>query len=426
MTRMVTSFSALILSIILLVGGNAFLMTLLGVRLSLESVSPGVIGWILVCYSIGFVLGTVYVHQIISRVGHIRTFAAFAAMAAACALLYPMAVSEPFWAFLRALSGFSAASVMVVIESWFSSRATNANRGTLFAVYQIVFYLSVAGGQLLMNVGEPSSFVPFSLAAVLLTVALIPLALTRMEAPEVGFTERLSFFALARESFSGVAGALVCGVLIGAFYALGPVYATMVGLEVSRVSTFMASAIVAAMLLAWPIGWLCDRVDRRRVMSWVALTAAVAAALVVFFGADRLWLLTLLVAVFTGLSATLYPIAVAITNDRMENSRIVAASATLLLSYGVGSVVGPVVMAQMISIVGPDGLFLGSAGFLVLLVLATRYRIASTRDIAVADQEHFVPAMPEGSAALAEIDPRNEEFHEMHEALATGDADSAR
>ena len=64
MTRTVTSLSALILSIVLLVSGNAFLMTLLGVRLSLESVSADIIGWILVCYSIGFVLGTLYVHRI--------------------------------------------------------------------------------------------------------------------------------------------------------------------------------------------------------------------------------------------------------------------------------------------------------------------------------------------------------------------------
>ncbi len=419
MTRMVTSLSALVLSIVLLVSGNAFLMTLLGVRLSIESVSPNVIGWILVCYSVGFVLGTLYVHRIISRVGHIRTFAAFAAMAAVCALLYPMAVSEPLWALLRALSGFSAASVLVVIESWFSSRATNANRGTLFAIYQIVFYSSVAGGQLLINVGEPSSFTPFSLAAVLLTVALIPLALTRMEAPAVEAIERLSFFTLARESFTGVSGALTCGVLIGSFYALGPVYASLIGLEVSGISTFMASAIVAAMIVAWPLGRLCDLLDRRRVMFWVALVAATAAALVVFFGAERLWLLTLLAGLFTGLSAALYPISVAITNDRMESNRIVAASATLLLSFGIGSVIGPVVMAQLVAMVGPEGLFMGSAGFLVLLAVTTRYRIVSTDDILVADQEHFIPAMPESSSVLAEIDPRNEEFHEVHEAPAT-------
>lgn len=417
MTRMVTSLSALILSIVLLVSGNAFLMTLLGVRLSIEAVSPDIIGWILVCYSIGFVLGTLYVHHVIVRVGHIRAFAVFAAMAAVCALLYPMAVSELFWALLRALSGFSVAGVLVVIESWFSSRATNANRGALFSIYQIVFYLSAAGGQLLINVGEPASFVPFSLAAVLLTLALIPLSLTRMDAPVIEQHERLSFFTLARESFTGVSGALICGVMIGSFYALGPVYATLIGLEVSRVSTFMASAIVAAMILAWPLGLVCDRFDRRRVMFWVAVSAGLSAVTVGVFGAGTMWLLTLMVGLFTGLSGALYPIAVAITNDRMESNRIVSASATLLLSYGVGSVIGPVVMAELVTVFGPQGLFFGNAGFLAVLAVMTSYRITHTDDVPVAEQEHFIPAMPETSVVLTEMDPRNEEFQEAPEVV---------
>ena len=415
MTRMVVSLSALIMSIVLLVSGNAFLMTLLGIRLSIEQVSPDVIGWVLVCYSIGFVVGTLYVHKIIGRVGHIRAFAVFAAMAAVAALLYPMAVSTLFWAVLRVLSGLSIAGVLVVIESWFSSRATNSNRGAMFAVYQIVFYLSAAGGQLIVNVGEPSSFLPFSLAAILLALALIPLSLTRMEAPVIEQADRMSVFKLARESFSGVAGALISGVLIGGFYALGPVYATLVGLDVARTSTFMASAIVAAMLLAWPLGRVCDRFDRRRVMFWVALAAASAAGGVAVIGAGSLALLTLLVGLFTGLSATLYPIAVAITNDRMESSRIVAASATLLLSYGIGSVIGPIAMAELINQLGPSGLFYGNAGFLLVLAVITSYRISHTEDVPVDEQEHFVPAMPEASPVLSELDPRNEDFHESPE-----------
>lgn len=412
MTRMVASLSALIASIVLLVSGNAFLMTLLGIRLSIEGVSPDTIGWILVCYSIGFVLGTLSVHRIIGRVGHIRAFAAFAAVSAVAALLYPMAISEVFWSVLRVLSGFSIAGVLVVIESWFSSRATNTNRGALFAVYTLVFYLSVAGGQLFVNIGDPANFMPFSLAAILLTLALVPLSLTRMEAPVIEQVQRISIFTLARDSFSGVAGAVVCGAMIGGFYALGPVYATLIGLDVAKTSTFMASAIVSAMILAWPIGWLCDRFDRRRVMFVTALVAAGAAVAVALIGTFNLWLLTLFVGVFTGLSATIYPISVAITNDRLETSEIVAASATLLLSYGVGSVIGPVVMAQMINLLGPEGLFFGNATFLLTLAVITSYRISHTVDVPVAEQEHFVAAMPETSPVLTEMDPRNEEFTE--------------
>ncbi len=415
MTRTVTSLSALLLSIVLLVSGNAFLTTLLGIRLSIELVSPDIIGWVLVCYSIGFVLGTLYVHRIIGRVGHIRAFAVFATISAVTALMYPMAISTEFWAFLRVLSGFSIAGVLVVIESWFSSRASNTNRGALFAVYQIVYYLSAAGGQLFINVGDPANFMPFSLAAILLALALIPLSLTRMEAPVIEQVHRISFFTLARESFTGVSGAVVCGVLVGGFYALGPVYATLMGLDVAKTSTFMASAIIAAMLLAWPLGRLCDRFDRRRVMFWVVFAAALAAVAVSFMGAGNLWLLMLLVGTFTGLSAMIYPISVAITNDRMESTRIVAASATLLLSYGVGSVIGPIAMAELINLMGPKGLFLGNAVFLLVLAVITSLRITFTDDVAVEDQEHYVPAMPETSSVLAELDPRNTEFQESPE-----------
>jgi len=408
---MVTSLSALLLSIVLLVSGNAFLMTLLGIRLSIESVSPDIIGWVLVCYSIGFVLGTLYVHHIIGRVGHIRAFAVFAAVAAVTALLYPMAISTEFWAVLRVLSGFSIAGVLVVIESWFSSRASNSNRGALFAVYQIVFYLSAAGGQLIINLGDPASFMPYSLAAILLALALIPLCLTQMEAPIIEKVQRISFFTLGRESFTGVSGAVICGVLIGGFYALGPVYATLMGLDVAKTSTFMACAIIAAMLLAWPLGRLCDSFDRRRVMFWVACTAALAAVAVSLLGTGNLWLLMVLVGLFTGLSAMIYPISVAITNDRMESTRIVAASATLLLSYGVGSVIGPIVMAELINMMGPKGLFLGNAGFLFVLAVITSLRITYTDDVAVEDQQDYVPAMPETSSVLTELDPRNTEFH---------------
>jgi MFS family permease len=421
---MVASLFALLLSIVLLNGGNAFLMTLLGIRLSIEGVAPDTIGMVLVCYSIGFVLGTLFVQKVVSRVGHIRAFAVFATIAAVASLLYPMAINMVFWAVLRVVSGFSMAGVLVVIESWFSSRATNANRSTLFAVYQVVYLLAAVGGQLLINVGNPADYVPFSLAAILLVLALVPLAMTRMEAPAIEPSPRLSVFTLARESFTGVAGAVMAGILIGSFYALGPVYATLIGLGVSQTANFMASAILAAMLLAWPIGVLCDRFDRRRIMFWISVLAAIAALVVSMLGSHQLLALTLAVAVFTGLSASIYPVAVAITNDRMESSRIVAASATLLLSYGIGSVIGPVVLSKLIQLLGPEGLFYGYAAALVVLAGATSYRITHTEDIAVEDQEHFVPAMPETSTVLAEMDPRNVEFSDSSEVEVAAGAEN--
>jgi len=409
MTRTVVSLTALLLSIVLLVSGNAFLTTLLGLQLSSASYATSTIGAILVCYSVGFVVGTLQVHHVIGRVGHIRAFSVFAALAAVSCLAHPIWLNEYFWAALRAITGFSIAGLLVIIESWFSSRATNSNRAALFAVYQIVFYLAGAGGQLLINVGDPDSFLPFTIAAVLLTLALIPLALTRMEAPVVESAERIPFLTLWNEASTAVAAAVVCGIMIGGFYNLGPVYATEIGLERGQTSLFMACAIVSAMLLAWPIGYICDRNDRRRVLLGMSVATVVSAVLVTLVGGLSFIALLICVGAFTGLAAALYPIGVAIANDRLEHHRITAASATLLLSYGVGSVLGPLVLSGTMSLLGANGFFWGAAVILIGLAGYIAWRISATDDIPVEAQEHYIAAPPEISV-LAEIDPRNTDF----------------
>ncbi|WP_347330174.1 MFS transporter [Marinimicrobium locisalis] len=411
MSRTALSLSSLIVSIILLVSGNAFLTTLLGLRLSIEAFTPAVIGWILVFYSFGFVAGSLHAVKAIERVGHIRAFAVFAALLAVVILLHALAVSTVLWALLRALAGFAVAGLMIVVESWFSSRATNENRASLFAVYQVVFFLSTAGGQVLIRVADPATFVPFTLAAILVIAALIPLSLTRRRSPTIEASERMSLKRLFGLSPVGLAGALVAGTVISGFYNLGPVLADRLGLTVGQVSNFMASAIVAAMVLAWPMGRLCDRFDRYSVMRNAALVAGVASLGAAFLGPFSPLVLILFTGLYMGIGAALYPIAVAITNDLMDSRQITAASTTLLLSYGIGSCIGPVATALIMELLGPRGLFL--TGTLVLGALVA-YLIWGGRPehvpASAQEQEAFVSTIPEATLGLAELDPRNPEF----------------
>ncbi|MDX1587708.1 MAG: MFS transporter [Oleiphilaceae bacterium] len=409
MTRVVYAMSALIFSIVLLVSGNAFLSTLLGLRLDIEAFSTATIGWVLVFYSIGFVVGTLYAERIIRRAGHIRAFAAFSALLACATLIYPMVVEPYLWGGLRVVSGFAMAGLMIVVESWFSASATNRNRATLFAVYQVVFYVAVAGGQLLINLGDPAGFMVFSLAAILISAALIPLSLTRMEAPSIGHSERVGFGSIYEVAATGLSGAIVCGILIGGFYTMGPVYASQIGLPMKSISYFMAGSIIAAMILAWPIGVLCDRYDRRRVLMMTALVGGFASFATALLGQWLPSLVMLTSALFVGLAAALYPIGVAITNDRMASSEIVGASTTLLLAYGIGSCIGPVVGALLMDRLGPGGLFLGNALFLFVLAGYISNRIRHTPDIPVAEQENYVFTTPEVAVGMAEMDPRNDD-----------------
>lgn len=409
MRQTVVSLSSLIVSIILLVIGNAYLMTLLGLRLSVEDFSASVIGWILAFYSIGFVAGTLYAGPIIEKVGHIRAFAVFAALLTASILVYPMAVEATLWGALRALGGFAMAGLMIVMESWFSSKADNRNRASLFAIYQIVFFLSTAGGQVLIRVADPAGFIPFSLAAGLVVLALIPLSLTRRESPRITRSERLSLIKLYRKSPAGTMGTFVAGLLISAFYAMGPVFANRIGLDLGQLSNFMALAIIAAMLLAWPIGRLCDHFDRYRVMLIVAIVAAlssvVAAAIAAFSAGSDLALFGF-VGLYMGLSAAIYPIAVAITNDLMESDQMTAASTALLLSYGVGSIIGPLASALFMDLLGAQGLFVSNALVLAGLILFMLVGPGRSHP-EVAQQESYYTTSPEAALGLSELDPRS-------------------
>src|SRR5690606_1161688 len=217
-------------------------------------------------FSVGSILGSIYCKRIIERVGHIRSFSVFAAIMAVAALLHPLILHPIVWALLRATSGLAMAGLMVIIESWFSTRATNENRGKLFGIYQIVVFLSAAGGQLMIATADPGRTAPFSVAAMLLTLALIPLALTRIQAPTIEKVERLSFRSLFRISPLAMVAAPVAGVVSSSFSAMGPVYAHMIGLSVKEISIFMAVPVLAGMLFAWPIGRLSDLFRRQKIV----------------------------------------------------------------------------------------------------------------------------------------------------------------
>ncbi len=411
MRKIALSLSSLIVSLVLLVIGNAFLTSLLGLRLSMSGFSSGVIGGILVFYSLGFVAGSLYASRVVSTVGHIRAFAVFAAVLSVVIMLHPLAMTVIFWAGLRAMAGFAMAGLMIVVESWFSRAATNKNRGSLFAVYQVVFFLSTAGGQVLIRVGDPTGFAPFSIAAILVTLALVPLSMSRRESPPIEPSERMPLRQLYTVSPVGVVGALVGGILITSFYSLGPVFANEVGLEQNQISNFMAIAIIAAMILAWPVGRLCDLFDRNRIMLVAATVAAVVALVAALLASTSTLVLLATTAVFIGLSATLYPISVAVTNDLMESHQITAASTALLLSYGVGSCLGPLLSAFFMDVMGPRGFFISGAlvlGGLILFLVPLRQQPT----VSVTDQEQFYTATPEAILGLAELDPRAPDIDE--------------
>lgn len=415
MKTAIFSVAALFLSLALLVSGNAMLSTLISLRLDIEGVTTTALGFVLAFYSLGFVLGATYGVDIIRQVGHIRAFAVYSALACATTLMHPLVVSPEAWAAMRLIIGFCLAGLMTVTESWINDRATNESRGKLLSIYTINFYLASALGQLLIGFNNPMEFVAYTVVAMLVVMSLVPLALTRSLIPATpSHTESLGLRQLAKHAPSGLTGAFISGLALGAFLALGPVYASRAGLPLSDLSRYMGFTVICAVILQWPAGWLSDRKGRLPVLVGLLLIGALAAAATALLGQISHLALFGFSGAFFALSASIYPISVALTNDNLPHEQLVAACASMLRTYGVGTMVGPLLTAFLMGVLGDAALFAVISLAMVIGASLIQYVFHSGDQVALEDQVEFVTTTPTSTAVLTEIDPRNEEFEQHH------------
>ena len=401
--------SALLLSVAILLIGNGMQGTLIGVRAGLEAFSPVALGVVSSAYYLGFSLGCLSGSWFINRVGHIRTFAVLASIASAVALIHSLDVTPLSWSLLRVVTGICLAGLYLVIESWLNDRVDNERRGALLAIYMVVNFGGAAAGQQLLRVGDPSGFELFILSSVLVSLALVPVALTTSAAPAPVVSGRPDLLMLYRLSPLGSLSAFGAGMSNAAFWGLAPLFGFSVGMNIGEIATFMSVVVLGGVVLQWPVGWLSDRFDRRRIITATTalLTASSLAVYLVSDGAST-WLLAG-GFVFGGFSLTLYSLAVAHTNDHTGDIDLVQVSAGLLLMFGAGSVVGPIIAGYVMEAFGPGRLFLYVAVVSALMTLFALYRMTCSEPIPLDEQADFVAVTPTAGSAL---DPRGEPLPE--------------
>lgn len=397
----------------LLAGGGAFIVgnSLLGIVLPLRMTAADypvmLIGLVMAAYYAGLALGGNYGKRIILRVGHIRAFAAFAAVLATTALAYPMLFMAVTWIALRFINGFCIAGLQATIESWLNDRSSNATRGRVLGLYMMTFYLAVASGQVLVNVADVDGTELFMLAAALIALALVPVALTSLGAPALAGHRRLSVQALYANSPVGVVGAGVAGMLVGSFYGLGVVFARGIGLDVADSALFMTMVVVGGFGFQWPIGMLADRFDRRIVLAAVLTMVGVTWAFVAFASVSALALPTLLglAIMFGGAISSVYPICVAQTFDRLEREHYVSASGRLLMIYACGAMAGPLLASAVMAVRGPYSFFAFESVVAVGFAVFVGYGVWRRPPIPADQQEPFV-AVPYVTPVAVDLDPR--------------------
>ena len=334
---------------------NGLFSTLLAVRTQVEGFSSTTVGFIVASYFFGLLLGGLFAGRAVTRVGHIRSFAAFASFVSISALLHPLFVTPVAWMLLRMLAGFCMAGMIMVTESWLNEAASNKTRGQILSFYMITNYFAAGCGQFLLTTGDPSQYQLFSLASIIFSLALIPVLLTRAKAPVPVHSTRMHVWTLFRIAPLGVFGVFCCGLVNSSVHGLSPVYATNMGFSEAQLSTFMAVIIMSGLFLQWPIGHLSDRIGRGPLLVYIPVLVAFSAIWMVF--AIEYALILIGAMVFGAFVFTLYSLAAATANDMVTANQRVQVAGALLITYGAGAVTGPIVAGQFMAVLGPQGLF---------------------------------------------------------------------
>jgi MFS family permease len=352
-------------------------------------------------YYVGYLAGTAAAPRMLRRIGHIRVFAALAAVASAT-ILVQAAFVEPFvWVVMRLTSGVCFAGIYVVAESWLNDRASHANRGRLLALYMLVLYIGLGLAQFLIILASPNTTTPFMLVSVLISLSLVPIVVSAQQAPEPLVPRKVRYRDLYRNSPLGVVAVSVSGMISAIVFSMGPVYGRLSGLGNSGIATFMAVSILAAVLTQYPVGRLSDRMDRRTVIAAACTVATIVAASIVGWGTMPHPMFLLLSALFSGSALTLYSLAVSHVNDKLEPAQMVAASSALLRLNGAAAAIGPVLAGSLISAFGPSAYFSLLATLTGALTVYDLWRKTRRKPVPPEQKGPFISAQPQAMTGQA-------------------------
>ena len=417
MDRVIKNSWALFTGIGIMMIAHGLQGNLMGIRSVIEEFNFIATGTMMSGYYVGFFLGSHIAPKLVSRVGHIRVFAAFASMASLSILIIAAYVNPIVWTFARFITGTSVVSCFIVAESWLNDRANNRTRGKILSVYMFITYMGLAIGMLLLNFDSPESYKPFILVSILLSIALVPILLTKRKAPKFKKIGTLKLKELYKISPLGFVSSFCTGIIHSALFTLTAVYGAIMNFSIFEISLLLFLITIAGAISQWPIGYFSDRFDRRIVIVVCTMVGAVFCVLSIIASGDTLQYINVVVdpgvdklmffifvTVYAGASLSLYPLNIAHTNDFVPKEKFVAAGGGLTLVFGIGAMGGPIVCSIFMHEFGPNSFFIFLLIFHVIIAIFAFYR--STRRSTEDNPDSTFTPLPKNITPLGmELDP---------------------
>jgi MFS family permease len=288
-------------------------------------------------------------------------------------------VIDPYaWALMRVGSGLCVAGCYTVVEAWLQAKVTNETRGRAMGTYRMVDMTGSLAAQGIIGILAPADYISYNILAILCCAALLPITLTTASQPETPKSPRLRPKLAYARSPLAVAGVIVAALSSASFRMVGPIYGQEMGLTAGQIAWFLAAFVIGGAIAQFPIGWLADKYDRRKVLIWLSV-AAIGSCFVTMSTADWGVMGILLSAGLFGLTTfPIYSVAAAHAHDFATSDERVELSAALMFWFAMGAIAAPYGASILIDFYGPEALFImlaiGHAGLIVFGIARMRAR----------------------------------------------------
>lgn len=326
----------------LVVFSFSLLNPVLAVRLQTAGASATAIGLFATLPFLSVALLLPLVPRMFARLGVGRAYRLGLGLELVASLGYLLTDDYRVWCVLGLLSGMGSAAAWNATEALIAHNVPASHRGRLTGFYQALLGAGMALGPFLpgmLGLGPLQACAVGAVGLALgLSVTLVP-AVTQLQAMHED-REPMSLLGAWRFRPALVWAALVGGVFEVGLSAITTAYGSQIGLDLGTATSIAGTLGMGSFLLQYPLGWLADHLDPRRLF---AIGAGVLSLSALLFTQAAQWpaLLWLCAGLWGAVGGALYTLSMIQVAHDFADSSALAGTAAMIAGYTTGGALGP-------------------------------------------------------------------------------------
>lgn len=314
-----------------------------------------------------------FAQRLLSILSPARIMGMSLVLASAVLLLFPLLPDPWLWFPLRFLLGVSGNLLWVAGEVWINSMASERHRGRIVSIYGIASAGGFAAGPFVLFLTGAEGWMPFIAGSAMMLSAVGTLGFARHVPRDFASDRPVGFLSLMWRWPVPFLLNFLFAASIEALASFFSLLGVRLGLAEATTFALLASMGIGSLLMQYPVGWLADHMDRRRLVVTIIAIVTGGTLLLPWVLQAGLGVAYPFIIVYGGIFSTLYALGVTLLGERFRGGELAAASAGFTLMWAMGISIGPPVAGALYDMFDTPGLILSVAGFLAAFLLAVPF-----------------------------------------------------